>query len=117
MDWTGRRGQAAAGLVYSRKWQRQPLMLFGLRSTFPSTCSAGIVIVAVPAEAAQAVVDRVVAAGIRAILNFAPTKLRVPDEVALKNVNMAVELEGLSYALANGGQGPRRTLVPRVQPT
>ena len=76
-----------------------------------------IVIVAVPAEAAQAVVDRVVASGIRAILNFAPTKLRVPDEVALKNVNMAVELEGLSYALANGGQGPRRTLVPRVQPT
>ena len=43
--------------------------------------------------------------------------LYIRDEVALKNVNMAVELEGLSYALANGGQGPRRTLVPRVQPT
>lgn len=65
-----------------------------------------IVIVAVPAEAAQRVVDRVVAAGIRAILNFAPVKLRVPDGVALKNVNMAVELEGLSYALSNGGRRP-----------
>jgi redox-sensing transcriptional repressor len=53
---------------------------------------------------------------VRAILNFAPTKLQVPEGVALKNVNMAVELEGLSYALANGGQKPRRVeSVPRAQ--
>ena len=63
--------------------------------------SIDIVIVAVPAAAAQAVVDRVVAAGVRAILNFAPVRIEVPAGVALKNVNMAVELEGLSYALAN----------------
>ena len=62
--------------------------------------SIDIVIVAVPAESAQLVVDRVVGAGVRGILNFAPTKLRVPAEVALKSVNMAVEMEGLSYALA-----------------
>ena len=61
-----------------------------------------IAIIAVPADAAQSVVDRVVKAGVRAILNFAPVKLRVPGGVALKNVNMAAELEGLSYALANG---------------
>jgi redox-sensing transcriptional repressor len=60
-----------------------------------------IAIVAVPAEAAQAVVDRVVAAGVRAVLNFAPVKLHVPAGVALKNVNMAAEMEGLSFALAN----------------
>ncbi|HEX7051657.1 MAG TPA: redox-sensing transcriptional repressor Rex [Longimicrobiales bacterium] len=66
-----------------------------------------IVIVAVPADAAQRVVDRVVQAGVRGILNFAPTQLRVPPGVALKNVNMAVEMEGLSYALSNGG-GTRR---------
>lgn len=60
-----------------------------------------IVIVAVPAEAAQRVVDRAVQAGIRGVLNFAPTKLRVPEGVALKSVNMAVEMEGLSYALAS----------------
>ena len=64
-----------------------------------------IVIVAVPAESAQVVVDRVVTAGVRGILNFAPTKLRVPGEVALKSVNMAVEMEGLSYALAQKGRG------------
>jgi redox-sensing transcriptional repressor len=62
-----------------------------------------IAIIAVPADVAQGVVDRVIKAGVRAILNFAPVKLRVPDHVALKNVNMAVELEGLSFALANSG--------------
>jgi redox-sensing transcriptional repressor len=67
-----------------------------------------IVIIAVPAEAAQCVVDRVVASGVRALLNFAPTKLHVPAGVTLKNVNMAVEMEGLSFALANGGRAQRR---------
>jgi redox-sensing transcriptional repressor len=60
-----------------------------------------IVIIAVPPESAQAVVDRVVAAGVRAILNFAPVKLSVPSRVTVKTVNMAMELEGLSYALVN----------------
>ena len=72
-----------------------------------------IVILAVPAEVAQSVVDRVVAAGVRAILNFAPTKIDVPAHVALKNVNMALELEGLSYALANGVEGKRQATLPR----
>lgn len=58
-----------------------------------------IAILAVPAEAAQNVVDRVVKAGVRAILNFAPTQLRVPEEVVVKDVNMALELEALSFAL------------------
>ncbi|MDB4951223.1 MAG: redox-sensing transcriptional repressor Rex [Gemmatimonadetes bacterium] len=58
-----------------------------------------MVIVAVPAEAAQAVVDRVVNAGVRAILNFAPVRLRVPRGVALRNVDLTLELEGLSFAL------------------
>jgi redox-sensing transcriptional repressor len=66
-----------------------------------------IVIIAVPAEAAQAVTDRVVRAGVRGILNFAPVNLEVPDWLALKNVNMAMEMEGLSYALASRGRGGR----------
>jgi len=66
-----------------------------------------IAIVAVPADAAQAVVDRIVAAGVRAILNFAPTKLTVPDHVTMKTVNMALELETLSYALVNEARGGR----------
>ncbi len=60
-----------------------------------------IAVLAVPAEAAQPLADRLVAAGIKAILNFAPVQLSVPDHVALKTVNLALELETLSYALAN----------------
>lgn len=59
-----------------------------------------LVIVAVPSHVAQQLVDRVVAAGIKAILNYAPTQLRLPDDVALRNVSMLVELESLSHALA-----------------
>jgi redox-sensing transcriptional repressor len=58
-----------------------------------------IAIVAVPADAAQQVVDRLVKAGVRGILNFAPARLKVPPGVALKNVDVTLELEGLSFAL------------------
>ncbi|MBW3572599.1 MAG: redox-sensing transcriptional repressor Rex [Gemmatimonadetes bacterium] len=58
-----------------------------------------IAIVAVPADAAQQVVDRLVKAGVRGILNFAPVRLKVPRGVALKNVDVTLELEGLSFAL------------------
>ncbi len=60
-----------------------------------------LAIIAVPASAAQAVVDDVVAVGVRAILNFAPVSLKVPDNVSLRNENMSMELEQLSYFLVN----------------
>ena len=60
-----------------------------------------IVILAVPGSAAQKTCDDVVAAGVRAILNFAPVSLKVPDEVILLNENMAIELEHLSFSLSN----------------
>lgn len=62
---------------------------------------ADIAVITVPAAAAQQVVDRVVRVGIRAIMNFAPAQLRIPEGVTLKTVNMAMELEGLSFALVN----------------
>ena len=58
-------------------------------------------LLAVPAEAAQPLVDRLAKAGIRAILNFAPTPLVAPDQVTVRSVNMALELEILSYAIVN----------------
>jgi redox-sensing transcriptional repressor len=60
-----------------------------------------IVVLTVPSDEAQKVVDRVVKAGVKAILNFAPTQLQAPADVAVKTVNMAMELEGLSFALTN----------------
>ncbi|MCK4631677.1 MAG: redox-sensing transcriptional repressor Rex [candidate division Zixibacteria bacterium] len=60
-----------------------------------------MVVVAVPATVAQYVVDDIVKAGIKAILNFAPVNLKVPDDVFLRNENMSMELEYLSFALVN----------------
>jgi len=62
-----------------------------------------IAVVATPAENTPAVVKQVVRAGIKAILNFAPIQLSVPADVTVRNVIMAMELEGLSFALSNRG--------------
>lgn len=53
----------------------------------------------VPASEAQAVTDRLVAAGIKAILNFAPCVLRVPHGVQLRNVDLTINMELLSFNL------------------
>lgn len=62
-----------------------------------------IAVIAVPAVAAQSVVDLVVQAGVKAILNFSPGALRVPRKIKLKNVDLTVSLESLSFFLARGG--------------
>ena len=59
-----------------------------------------IVAIAVPEKSAQNVVNTVVEAGIRAVLNFSPGTLRVPEHVKLKSVDLTVSLEGLSFYLA-----------------
>ena len=60
-----------------------------------------IAVIVTPADSAQSVADRCVALGIKAVLNFAPVQLTVPDDVVVKTVNLALELETLSYALTN----------------
>jgi redox-sensing transcriptional repressor len=54
-------------------------------------------IIATPASAAQAVADRLVAAGVTSILNFAPTVITVPDGVSLRKVDLSIELQILSF--------------------
>lgn len=58
-----------------------------------------IAVVTVPASEAQATVDRVVAAGVRAILNFAPVRLHTPEGVLLRQVDLSSELMALSFHL------------------
>ena len=58
-------------------------------------------VVVTPGETAQPLADRLVALGVKAILNFAPVQITVPDDVVVKTVNLALELETLSYALTN----------------
>jgi redox-sensing transcriptional repressor len=63
--------------------------------------SAGIKIamVAVPAETAQTVADRLVAAGVQAILNYAPINLNVPDNVHVQNIDPVIHLQRMTYYL------------------
>jgi redox-sensing transcriptional repressor len=61
-----------------------------------------IAVIAVPAQSAQRVVDLVVAAGIKAVLNFSPGALQVPPDVKLKSIDLTVSLESLSFYLARG---------------
>ena len=60
---------------------------------------ADIAVIGAPAAAAQDIAERLVKSGVRALLNFAPVALQVPSGVAVINVNMALELEALSFAL------------------
>ena len=60
-----------------------------------------IIVIATPAAAAQAIADIAVNRGVPAILNFAPVQLQAPAAVTVRNVNMVLELEALSYALRN----------------
>jgi len=68
-------------------------------------------VIAVPARAAQSVADRMVAAGMRGILNFAHRRIQVPPDVALRTVNLSIELESLAFeikALNTKGARPKR---------
>lgn len=59
--------------------------------------TAAIGVIATPARAAQAVADRMVAAGVRSILNFASTVLSVPEDVYVRKVDMSLELQVLAF--------------------
>lgn len=58
-----------------------------------------LVILALPAEAAQEMAARAVEAGVKGILNFAPIRLNVPPRVPVEDVNLVMELETLSFAI------------------
>lgn len=60
-----------------------------------------IVIIAVPAPAAQAVTDEFVRAGVKAILNFAPVKLSVPTSVKLRDIDLSTEIVNLTHFLSS----------------
>jgi redox-sensing transcriptional repressor len=61
-----------------------------------------IAVIAVPAPAAQHVLNLVIASGIKAVLNFSPGTLQAPPDVKLKSVDLTVSLESLSFFLAQG---------------
>jgi redox-sensing transcriptional repressor len=65
--------------------------------SFIASRSVKLAILCVPVEFAQSVVNRLVAAGIQGVLNFSPIVLEVTPDVTVNNVDLALELEHLSY--------------------
>lgn len=57
-------------------------------------------IITTPAEAAQQVADELIEGGVKGILNFAPAHINVPEGIKLKNVDLSMEVESLSYFLS-----------------
>ena len=64
--------------------------------------------IATPAHVAQDVADQLVAAGVRSILNFAPAVVAVPEGVSMRKVDLAIELQILSFYQLRKGGGARR---------
>jgi redox-sensing transcriptional repressor len=75
----------------------QPIYPMERLSPFVQQRGVKMAILTVPATAAQEVANQLVEAGIAGILNFSPIVLQVPEEVMVNNVNLAIELENLSY--------------------
>ncbi|MCO6510833.1 MAG: redox-sensing transcriptional repressor Rex [Aridibacter famidurans] len=66
-----------------------------------------VAVIAVPAEYAQKVLEEIVDAGIKAVMNFAPTPLLADDDIKLKTIDLTISLESLSYFLARPGKNGR----------
>ncbi len=79
------------------KETKQPIYGMDELSAFVKNQNVKMAILTVPAAAAQEVANHLIEAGITGILNFSPIVLSVPEEVMVNNVNLAIELENLSY--------------------
>lgn len=77
----------------------KPIYSLNRLESFCKCYDVRIAIIAVPGEEAQAVCDELVACGIRAIWNFAPVRLKVPEHVALQSENLTVSLSALRMQL------------------
>ncbi|MBT4187725.1 MAG: hypothetical protein HOE14_10990 [Gemmatimonadales bacterium] len=62
-----------------------------------------LVVLAIPATAAQEIAERAVSVGIKGVLNFAPVQINVPAHVPVEDVNLVMELEALSFQITRRG--------------
>ena len=83
--------------------QRGGLEIQDVSELKPTLVREGISIgiITVPPQASQKVVDDLVDIGVRAVLNFAPSRVTVPNHIILQNVDLSIELDRLSFFLEN----------------
>ena len=100
-----RRGYDCVAIVDSdpekigRKWGELVIQPAAKLESLIKELRATLVILAVPASAAQLVAECSVNAGIKGILNFAPVQLQVPGDIPVEDVNLVMELEALSFQI------------------
>lgn len=82
------------------KWRDVDILPVADAGTALRANPVDIAVIATPEDAAQDIADILVEAGVKGILNFAPRQLKVPGKVRLRNVNLAVALESLSFMLS-----------------
>ena len=76
---------------------KQPLLGMDKLRSFIEEHAVKMAILSVPAAVAQIVANQLIESGVMGILNFSPMVLAVPEDVMINNVNLAIELENLSY--------------------
>ncbi len=81
------------------KWDGIWVSSFDKCNKVVKSSGAEVAVLVTPAAVAQDAVNRLVDAGIKGILNFAPVKLEAPSHVQVRNVNITIELEGLSFSM------------------
>ncbi len=81
----------------------EDVLIRDIQDLGPVIARAGVdmAILAIPSRSAQPMVDQLVSAGVKAILNFSPARVSVPEHVELQNVDMSIELDRLYYLLRN----------------
>ena len=117
---TGRRPNLAIVAAFDQDPNKVNQTIHGCRS-YPMEDLGGtieekqieVAIIAVPASAAQAIADRLVSHGVRGLLNFAPVSLRVPSDVYVEDLDMAISLERVAYFARHGVAGRRQERVLR----
>ena len=76
---------------------KQPILDMDRLAAFIREHGVKMAILSVPAAGAQTVANQLIESGVMGILNFSPSVLAVPEDVMVNNVNLAIELENLSY--------------------
>ena len=88
--------------VIGQIWQNTPVHDVSELENVLSTAGCNIGVIAVPADAAQGIAERLAAQGIGALLNFAPASLQLREPVIVRNIDLAGELSILTHRLAFG---------------
>ncbi len=90
---------------------KQPILPMGELNEFIKEHQVKMAILCIPSEAAQVTGNLLIENGITGILNFAPIVLQVPDSIMVNNVNLAIELENLSYFIQGD---PQSSSTPKI---